>query len=179
MAFIAKDYWDKRYAIGRTSGYGSYDIQLTKKLNWLKGLPIKTITEIGCGDFNFGRYLMELYPKATYTGQDISEVIIKRNNKLYPYKFTNDMPLPGADLTLCIDVLFHVLDDVDYEVLLLNLKQALRWGKYLALTAYEKEQIASPHLKIRKFSPSYFGKPLIRKIVEEDGKMYFYLYARP
>lgn len=177
MADLTKDYWNQRYASGGNSGYGSYDEQLTKKLKWLKGLPIESITEIGCGDFNFGFNLLKQYPEAKYTGYDISDVIIEKNKKLYPqYDFTNELPMPGADLTLCVDVLFHVLDDNEYDILLINLKQALRFGKYLALTAYEQPQKTANHLKVRVFNPSYFGKPIIRRVVEEDGKLYFYLF---
>lgn len=174
------DYWNNRYASGGNSGYGSYNEQLTKKLEWLKGLDIQSITELGCGDFNFGSNLLKQYPNASYAGYDISNVIIEKNKEKYPqYNFTNELPPLGADLTLCVDVLFHVLDDNDYDVLLLNLKQALRFGKYLAITAYENEQETAPHLKIRKFDYKSFGEPLIREVVEEDGQMYFYLFENP
>ena len=177
MTDLTQQYWNHRYLEGRNSGYGSYDEQLTKKLKWLSGLPIKSITDIGCGDFNFSSNLLKLYPKATYIGYDISDVIIKRNKGKYPYEFTTKFPHFNYDLTLCIDVLYHVLDDNEYAVLLINLKQALRFGKYLALTAYEKEQSADFHMKIRKFDYKSFGKPIIRKIVEKEGSQYFYLYA--
>jgi trans-aconitate methyltransferase len=176
----AKDYWNKRYTQGvYGSGYGSYGVQLKKKLKWLKGLPIKSITEIGCGDFNFGDNLLKLYPNVTYTGYDISDHIVEVNKKVYPqFNFTNKFPPFGADLTLCVDVLFHVLDDNEYTVLLINLKQALRFGKYLAITAYEQPQTTADHLKVRVFDPAYFGKPIIRKVVEEDGQLYFYLFKK-
>ena len=90
--------------------------------------------------------------------------------------FTTKFPHFNYDLTPCIDVLYHVLDENEYLALLINLKQALRFGKYLALTAYEKEQPTAPHLKIRKFDYKQFGKPIIRKIVEKEGSQYFYLY---
>jgi trans-aconitate methyltransferase len=173
---IAKDYWNARYVKGN-SGYGSYGEQLTKKLDWLKGLNIKTISEIGCGDFNFGSNLLKQYPNVSYTGYDLSDVIIKKNKKKYPQvNFINELPPLGADLTLCVDVLFHVLDDNEYSALLINLKQALRFGKYLAITAYEHPQVTASHLKVRVFDPSYFGKPIIRKVVEKDGQLYFYLF---
>lgn len=173
---LTQNYWNQRYLNGGDSGYGSYDEQLRKKLKWLSGLPIKSITDIGCGDFNLGKNLLKLYPSASYIGYDISDVIIKRNQKIYPYEFTTKFPHFNFDLTLCIDVLYHVLDDNEYSALIINLKQAFRFGKYLALTAYEDLQQTSPHLKIRKFDYKSFGKPIIRKIIEEDGKQYFYLY---
>ncbi len=175
-ANLTLTYWNGRYARGVNSGYGSYGEQLDKKLKWLSGLPISSITDIGCGDFNTGSSLLKLYPKASYIGYDISPVIIEKNKALYPYEFTTEFPKLGNDLTLCIDVLYHVLDDAEYSALILNLRQSLRFGKYLALTAYEEEQRAATHLKIRKFDYKSFGEPIVREIVEENGNQYFYLY---
>lgn len=174
----AKQYWNNRYAAGGNSGYGSYDEQLDKKLKWLSGLDIKYISEIGCGDFNFSNRLTKLYPGVGYIGQDISNVVVERNNSLFPYSFTSDISeLPGADLVMCIDVLFHVLDDDEYESLLKSIER--KWTKYLAITAYEEVQSAGSHLKVRKFDYKRFGEPIIREIVEEDGQLYFYLFKKP
>lgn len=174
-----KKYWDERYKSGGNSGYGSYDEQLTKKLNWLKGLDIKTVTEIGCGDFNFGSNLMALYPDAVYSGCDISPYVLERNRNLYPQH--NFYPAggynPPGDLLLCIDVLFHVLDAGEYENLLWTLERT--WTKYLAVTAYERDEVLGNHVRIRSFDYKRFGEPIIREIVEEDGQLYFYLFKRP
>lgn len=176
-----KQYWNERYTNGNDSGYGSYDKQLTKKLGWLKGLEINTIAELGCGDFNFGKRLMELYPSATYWGTDISDVIIDRNTELFPFAHFHkwDGLLPtNQDLLLCVDVLLHVKEDKEAENILKGLKRA--WGKYLAITAYERDQTdgLSPHIAIRKFDYKAFGEPIIREVVEEDGQLYFYLWKK-
>lgn len=173
----SKLYWDNRYARGGNSGYGSYDEQLTKKLHWLQALSVASISEIGCGDFNFGRNLLTYYPHASYIGSDISRVIIDRNKLNYPgYIFTTEQTFFPADLVLCIDVLFHVLDDKDYQDLLDKLK---KYTKYLAVTAYEQETPSrSPHVVIRKFDYKQFGEPVIRQVVEEDGQLYFYLFKK-
>lgn len=172
-------YWNNRYANGLTSGYGSYGEALDRKLNWLKGLDIKSIAEVGCGDFNFGSNLLKLYPEATYTGYDISEYIVKKNQEKWPqYTFTNDFKLPLADLSLCVDVLYHILDDELYEKTLQALKNG--WKKYLALSAYENEEESSGHVKIRAFDPSFFGKPKLREISEDTkpNPLYFYIFEK-
>lgn len=171
-------YWEERYKGGSDSGYGSYGTQLQKKLDLLQNLDIKTISEYGCGDFNLGRHLLMMYPDAKYTGYDISQYIVERNQALYPYAtFTNEPALPKADLVLCVDVLFHIIDDEEVEKVLNNLDKL--WTKYLAITAYETPQDnTAPHVKVRKFSPSRFGEPIVRKIVEDDGELYFYLFER-
>ena len=175
----AKSYWNNRYDGGGTSGYGSYNEQLEKKLNWITPLDYKTITEVGCGDFNFGMHLLARHP-ARYLGLDISDVVIKKNRELYdgiPFAIMRH-DVPSGDLLMCVDVLFHILDDRDYANTLIALKNA--WTKYLVITAYEYEQTEGiyPHVVIRKFDPSYFGTPLIREVIEEDGQLMFYIFKR-
>lgn len=176
-------YWDSRYAAGGNSGYGSYGEQLEKKLKWISQLEgISSVLEVGCGDFNFGKNVLDtlkLSPQA-YTGMDISRFIVERNKKLYPeYTFKtieNGTEFQQADLLLCIDVLFHIYDDKHCEELLQSLDRM--WKKYLVLTAYERDEPLGGHVRIRKFDPSRFGTPIIREIVEEDGQLYFYVFKK-
>ncbi len=179
----SKKYWDDRYAAGGTSGYGSYGEQLDKKLRWIFPLrDITTITEVGCGDFNFGMHLCTIFPKATYYGLDISPTIIERNRKLYPKaKFATidpEIDFPPADLLLCVDVLFHIMTAEETEALLQKLEKS--WTKYLVITAYERDEEMNPagHVRIRKFDYKRFGEPIVREIVEEDGSLYFYIYDK-
>ena len=172
-----KDYWNKRYHTGGSSGYGSYGEQLEKKLDWITPLEYKTITEVGCGDFNFGKNLLERHP-ATYTGLDIAQIIIERNSNYYPEHRFLEMgkEIPRADLILCVDVLYHILDDNEYKQMLNQLDKA--WTKYLVLTAYERDEDKDNHVRIRKFDPKQFGVPILREIVEENGQLYFYIFKR-
>jgi hypothetical protein len=174
---IVEDYWDERYQKGGNSGYGSYGEQLEKKLGWLSGLDIKSISEIGCGDFNFGSSLLKMYPEVKYLGQDVSSVIIGQNQEKYPgITFTTSpSEVPPADLVLCVDVLFHLIEDEVYKQTLNRIENL--WTKYLAVTAYEEDRPSpSPHLALRKFDYKRFGEPLIRETVEADGDLKFYLF---
>lgn len=174
----AVDYWNERYSAGGNSGYGSYGAALTRKIGWLKGLDIKTISEIGCGDLNLASNLLKEYPNALYNGHDISEMVVIKDREKYPLaNITTELDLiPGADLVLCIDVILHILEDSEVEPLLQELDK--RWTKYLAITAYERDETLDSHVRIRKFDPSRFGTPIIREIAEENGEMYFYLFKR-
>lgn len=180
MTDLAKSYWDKRYTAGLTSGYGSYGVALERKVAFLKGFDIKSISEIGCGDFNFGKSILEEnYPDATYTGYDFSSVIINQNKRKYPsYSFTNEFDLPQSDLLLCVDVLFHILDDNEVEPLLQRIEGL--WTKYLAITAYEEDQdLQSEHVRIRKFDYKRFGDPIVRAVTEAtEPPLYFYLFKK-
>lgn len=143
---------------------------------------MKSIAEIGCGDFNFGSSLLKLYPDASYIGYDVSDFIVKKNRVLFPptrFSYTFEVfkgEIPPSDLLLCMDVLFHILDDAAAEKMLTDIGNA-KW-KYLALTAYEYNGPSAPHVKIRTFNHLRFGVPIIREVVEEDGTLYFYLYKR-
>ena len=171
------NYWNNRYANGRNSGAGSYGEFLNRKLNWLKNLDIKSIVDVGCGDFNFGKHLTEMYPNVSYLGLDSSDFIIHKNSLLYPeHKFQVVDDIPQADLVLCIDVLLHVLDEKEVEDLLNKLEKS--WVKYLAITAYERNEEMGNHVRIRKFDYKRFGEPIIREICEEDGEHYFYLWKK-
>lgn len=174
----AKTYWNWRYSRGYSSGDGSYGKQLQKKLQWLSGLNINSISEIGCGDFNFGESLMKMYPGIQYFGQDISNVIIEKNKEKYPnVKFSSLMEdVPPADMVMCVDVLFHILDIEDYEAVLNKLESI--WTNYLVITAYEKDLDLKNHINERKFDYKRFGEPIIREVVEEDGTLYFYLFKK-
>lgn len=179
MTEYEKNYWNSRYKNDGNSGYGSYDQQLTKKLGWIKGLDgVKSISEYGCGDFHFGGALTKLFPESTYTGLDVSDFIVETNRQKWPeYAFkTSDRDLPPADLVLCVDVLFHVIDDREVEVILNRLEKA--WTKYLVITAYERNEEKTNHVRIRAFDYKRFGEPVIREIVEADGSLYFYLFAK-
>jgi len=178
MFDFEKEYWNGRYKNGNNSGYGSYGEQLIKKIDWLSSLDINSISEIGCGDMNFAQALLRRYPKASYNGQDISEFIIEENRKKFPgLNFVNKVDnLPVADLLLCVDVLFHIIQDSDVEAVLKQIEA--KWSNYLAITAYERDEEMGGHVRIRKFDYKRFGEPIIRQVVEEDGDLYFYLFKK-
>jgi trans-aconitate methyltransferase len=184
MTISAKRYWDRRYAVGQTSGPGSQGEPVENKVRWLSGLPdVSSIVEVGCGDFVFGSRLLQNYPEADYLGFDISDLIVRRNNLLNGCENVRfQVPLshesfPCADLLLCIDVLFHILDDQEYATMLQKLK--LAWTKYLAVSAYEYDNDrTSSHVRIRKFDPKFFGVPIRRYLLEQDGSLYLYLFRK-
>ncbi len=186
MTEYEKTYWDLRYSGGiphdSTSGYGSYGVQLTRKLTWMKDNiedhDVQKIVEFGCGDFNFGRGVLALFPFSDYVGLDVSDVIVKRNQELFKsFKFKNIAEeAPQGDLVMCVDVLFHIIEDDEVEKLLARIEKS--WTKYLIITAYERDEEMHQHVRIRKFDYSRFGIPIVREIVEEDGELYFYIFKR-
>lgn len=176
-------YWNLRYAEGHGSGGTSRGPRMLQKVQWLSQLEgVGSISEIGCGDFHFGSRLIQEFPSATYAGFDISDIVIQENRRNYQqprirfYGSSESSQVPGADLLLCIDVLFHVARDEDAEEMLQFLSAG--WSKYLALTAYEYDGLRSGHIHIRKFDPQIFGTPIRREVIEDDGQMVFYIFKK-
>jgi len=114
------DYWRQRYRLGGDSGEGSGGMWADYKaqvLNaFVKEQGIADIIEFGCGD---GRQLeLAAYPR--YLGLDISAEAVA----LCRQRFTGDagkqfMLLDeyegqAADLSLSLDVLFHLVEDGIY-----------------------------------------------------------------
>ena len=76
-----------------------------------------SVLEVGCATGEFYRYLSARYPKAAYTGYDISRQAIERASNKFPTKasfHTVDEELNGvqpararADIVFCRDVVHH------------------------------------------------------------------------
>lgn len=119
--FSSKNYWEKRYKKNKNSGPGSYGRLAKFKAeiinNFVTEHNIQNITEFGCGDGNQLSY----YKFKNYVGFDVSQKAIdmckqkfsKDNNKKF-YTLENYYQ-QKADLTLSIDVIFHLIEDEVYN----------------------------------------------------------------
>jgi hypothetical protein len=121
--FKSGDYWEKRYAKGGTSGAGSYGDLARYKAEVVNAFVeennIQRVIEFGCGD---GHQLSH-FRIPEYCGLDVSRTIIKRcterfrgdpTKRFFWYDNTSPFtdPMIGrADLTLSVDVLFHLVED--------------------------------------------------------------------
>ncbi|MBA3044795.1 MAG: class I SAM-dependent methyltransferase [Euryarchaeota archaeon] len=134
-----KDYWEERYKQGKGSGEGS--IGSYKKWKWeiikhhVKDLD--DILDVGCGDLSF----WEGQDCQKYTGIDFSSIIIENNQKLHPdWKFivasASDQLNVSARIVLCLDVLFHIMDENTYIKILNNL--GLWSNEWLLIFTWEK-----------------------------------------
>lgn len=171
------EYWNQRYLNGGNSGYGSYEDQVQIKLNAIfKHIKdIKSITDLGCGDFHFSQMVIDHY-KCPYLGIDQSSVVIEKNSN-FPYTFkiseTIDMP---TELVMCIDVLFHITDEDRYQKTLNNLKES--YTKYLVISAFDRNapNPDNPQIVIRKLDET-IGKLIYKELLEPDGA-YLYIFKK-
>jgi SAM-dependent methyltransferase len=110
-------YWIDRYDSGGNSGAGSYNELAIFKAevlnNFVKTEKITKIIEFGCGDGN--QLSLSQYP--SYVGFDISPKALDLCKSRFigdeskTFKFMNDYAGEKAELTLSLDVIFHLVED--------------------------------------------------------------------
>lgn len=119
--FDYKTYWEDRYAKGGNSGSGSYGDNAKFKADVINRVILeydcKDMVEFGCGDCN----QMKMFDKIPYIGYDISPTIIKKNWHDYGVGDVEFgvMDMDGdykniRDLSVCVDVLFHLTIEEDW-----------------------------------------------------------------
>ncbi len=103
----------------------------------LKNYDIKSMIDVGCGDWNWMK-LVDL-DGIEYTGYDLDEEFIRQNREKYPdHNFEVADALntswPAVDLILCRDVFIHLKND-DIQKLLDSFKRS--GARYLVATSYD------------------------------------------
>jgi SAM-dependent methyltransferase len=131
------DYWQKRYASGRTSGVGSYGVHAEYKASVVNEIVeregIQSVLEFGCGDGNQLTY----YRLPRYVGLDVAQEAVDMCSAKFAEDSTKSFRryVPGEylglgsfDMTMAIEVLFHVTRDDDYfQTLQAMLDNSSRW----------------------------------------------------
>ena len=120
-SFDSRLYWERRYAKGRHSGAGSRGKLAAFKAEVLNRFVaengIETVIEYGCGD---GHQLsLSNYPH--YVGFDVSATAVRAcrvafaSDRTKIFKETRHYGGETADLTLSLDVIYHLVEDEVYE----------------------------------------------------------------
>lgn len=116
--FSSTRYWEQRYAHGGNSGAGSYGRLADFKADFLNSFAalnkVTSVMELGCGDGN----QLGLLKFSRYVGFDVSPTAIEQCRKLHSglrnHKFLSPEDgkrLGKYDLTLSLDVIFHLVED--------------------------------------------------------------------
>ncbi len=94
-------------------------------------LKIKSVVELGCGDFGVGRMIARA--SVCYTGVDRSVSVVARNRELFGGRKVRFLvgdavrdPLPDGDLCLVGD-LFRHLSNAEIRLMLMRLKKYSYW----------------------------------------------------
>jgi SAM-dependent methyltransferase len=125
---IIKFDWEAHYAKGGESG-DPEEYKLAREwkyflLDKYYTKNIDSILDVGCGDLQFWGDNLPY----NYTGIDISQTIIDRHKRNHPDQtfICSDATKyvdVHADVVICFDMLWHIIDDVDYINILKNIKQ--------------------------------------------------------
>lgn len=163
--FSSKTFWENRYVQGGDSGAGSYGKFAKFKaeiLNkFVKEKKIKRVLEFGCGDGN----QTKLFKFPEYIGLDVSEKSISICKKIFSddskksffiYSqdcFVDNLGIFKSDLTLSLDVIYHLVEDRVFEGYMNDLFSSSR--KYVIIYASnynEQKDFQSQHVRHRKFT---------------------------
>ena len=116
------DYWEQRYLSGGTSGSGSANRLAEFKANFLnefvRNNGIASVIEFGSGDGS--QLALAKYP--CYLGVDVSQAAVELGREKFGgaaniriIHLSEFDVVSAADLTLSLDVIFHLVEDEVFE----------------------------------------------------------------
>jgi SAM-dependent methyltransferase len=159
----SREYWEQRYETGDDSGLGSYGQLAAFKAevinDFVKRKHIQSVLEFGCGDGN--QLSLAQYP--SYIGLDVApkaiEMCVERFEKdptksffLYSSQHFKDRSgILSADLTMSLDVIFHLVEDDIFQAYMRHLFAAAT--KYVIVYASDDERPdPGAHVRHRQFT---------------------------
>jgi SAM-dependent methyltransferase len=155
----SEDYWKQRYKSGGTSGVGSYhkfaEFKAEVLNDFIRDQQIRTIIEYGCGDGNQLR--LAEYP--SYIGFDVSPEAISQcanifsGDKTKTFKLMDAYVNETAQLTLSLDVIYHLIEDNVFSTYMSRLfDSSARFVIIYSSNSDKQARFQSAHVKHRKFS---------------------------
>jgi hypothetical protein len=163
----SNQYWQERYQKGGNSGEGSYGYLARYKAEFINKFcadnDVKSTIEFGCGDGN--QATMFSMPK--FTGVDISENCIENCRKLIKksdYNFITldaylaDLSHQPNDLSLSLDVIYHLVEDEIYHQYLDNLFAGSSRFVLIYASDFDSYDPALPHVRHRPLLADIAGR---------------------
>jgi len=153
-------YWQDRYSSGGTSGPGSYgrlaEFKASVLNDLVKSRAVRTVIELGCGDGS--QLTLANYPE--YLGVDISEAAVA----MCITRFSGDATKafvtlqdfrrdrPTADLSLSLDVIYHLVEDRTFDLYMRDLFGSS--NRLVAIYSSNSDRIidAALHVRHRNFT---------------------------
>lgn len=157
-SFSSAGYWEARYRRGGRSGAGSYGRLADYKSAFINGFVqsnrIATVLDFGCGDGN----LLSLLQLPAYIGVDVSPTAIAgcagrfaaRPNHRFRL-FDELASADRAELTLSIDVIYHLIEERVFDSYLTEL--FTRAERFVLIYASNTDQPwPQGHVRHRRFT---------------------------
>lgn len=187
------EYWENRYRKNGNSGNGSYGKNAAYKAGFLnqfvKDHKVSKVIEFGCGD---GNQLQQFqFPK--YFGLDVSPTAIQLCRSTFQNDHTKQFTLSGlpqvearvlnfnADLSLSLDVIFHLVEDAVFEKYMRDLFGAT--SKFVIIYSWDVEEGKKGHVRQRNFSKWVIKNQLDFQLIDnvsnrKDNFCDFFVYKR-
>jgi hypothetical protein len=173
------NYWESRYRRGGDSGIGSYghlaDFKATFLNDFVLTNDICSVIEYGCGDGN--QLSLASYPR--YLGFDVSDHIIKRciskfrNDNTKAFKLASDYANEKGELTLSLDVIYHLVEDSVFENYMNRLFDSST--KYVIIYSSDfdsSDSSTAQHVRHRRFTPWICKNKPDWRLVEQRENIY-------
>jgi hypothetical protein len=151
-------YWESRYAAGGDSGDGSYRTLAAFKAEVLDAFVaehgVRSVIEYGCGDGN--QLALAHYPQ--YLGFDVSPQAVERcrarfaDDPTKAFALLADYDGQHADLTLSLDVIYHLVEDEVFEEHMALLFDSA--DRFVGIYSSNEEDAddTPPHVRRRRFT---------------------------
>jgi SAM-dependent methyltransferase len=156
QVFSSGTYWESRYRSGGASGAGSLGRLARFKAGvinrFIQDNAIGSLIDRGCGD---GSQLALLDPPEDYVGVDVSPAALALcaarfpNRRFVPYEQCS--LLAPADLTLSLDVIYHLVEDAVFMAMMQRLF-ALATRFVLIYASNAEAAWPAPHVRHRIFT---------------------------
>lgn len=175
------NYWIERYHAGGNSGDGSQGLLAEYKAeiinSFVEEKNINKVIEYGCGDGNQLKFAK--YP--SYLGFDISARAIELCKKSHhfdtkkSFKLINEYKGETADLTLSLDVVYHLIEDnVFYEYLNRLFNSSEKFVIIYSSNTDINYKNQAPHVKHRNFTGWVMKTKIEWKLIKRIPNKYPY-----
>lgn len=148
-------YWEDRYRLGGESGDGSRGVNAEYKASVINRFitqhDIRSMIEFGCGD----GIQLEMFNVPTYIGVDVSRTVIQQCRTRFSedagkrFILSKDYAGERADLSLSLDVIFHLVEDPVYNIYLDRLFAAAERYVLIYSTSADLQNTGVPHVRHR------------------------------
>lgn len=156
--FSSGNYWEQRYKTGDNSGAGSYGRLAKYKAEVLNGFVaqnnLQRVIELGVGDGN--QLSLARYPN--YIGLDVSATAIAMCKANFEHDHSKEFYLaknypidgPKAELSLSLDVIYHLVEDSVFKTYMTDLFKAA--SRYVIVYSSNYDEFLATHVRSRKFT---------------------------
>ena len=151
-------HWGHRYRHRGNSGAGVYNRLAAFKAevinHFIKEKGLRSAIEFGAGDGN----QLALYSIPEYLGLDVSQTVISRLQRIFAsdpakrFMLVDDYQGERAELSMSIDVIFHLVEDAVFDAYMTLLFNAAE--QYVVIYSSNREESAQKvaHVRHRKFT---------------------------